>query len=152
MKTGEEIFWSKVDRSKGVDSCWKWLGVVLPDGYGFCGFGGKRNLRPHRVAFGIANPGFVKSLYICHRCDNPLCCNPAHLFSGTQQDNMSDKVNKGRQARGETHGMVRLTGEQALRMRELRAQGETFRSIGEAFGMSTRQAWRICMGKSWKHL
>lgn len=145
-------FWSKVDMSNGPDSCWNWTGCVLPDGYGFCGFDSRRNLRPHRVAFEIANPGFDKSMYVCHRCDNTLCCNPSHLFAGTQLDNMRDKTSKSRQARGAAHGMHKLSIGDVMSIREARRGGATFGSIGIMFGISTKHAWRICTGNSWSHV
>lgn len=85
--------------------CWLWLGSTIPTGYGVIGVDGK-NWRAHRAAW-RAYRGEVGSLHVLHRCDNPGCINPDHLFLGTHTDNMRDRRDKGRQGlnppRGEKH-------------------------------------------------
>lgn len=87
-------FWSRVDQSGGPDACWPWTGCTKPGGYGFIMH--KRRARlTHRVALSGSldvQPGMMA----CHSCDNPICCNPAHLFWGTAQDNSDDCAAKGR--------------------------------------------------------
>lgn len=92
-----EYLWSKVDR-RGVDECWPWIGrgVMKKDGRATLCFRGFRCLAP-RVAWRAANgrwPG--PKLFVCHTCDNPSCCNPAHLWEGTAADNNRDALRKGR--------------------------------------------------------
>lgn len=104
--TPDEVqrFWSKVDKSGGADACWLWTASRVTSGYG-C-FGIKRRLHgAHRIAWVLANVAIPGALHVCHRCDNPACCNPAHLFLGTREDNMRDKVAKGRcnLPRGDDH-------------------------------------------------
>lgn len=95
--TEEALFWTKVDRSDGPDACWPILGFRDKDGYGQARLNG-RKYRAHRLAWELAFgpiPGWTQVL---HHCDNPPCCNPAHLFLGTQSDNRWDCVTKGRDA------------------------------------------------------
>jgi len=98
-----ERFWAKVDR-RGLDECWEWQGSRTGRGrYGNVKVDSYTNAPSHRVAWELTNGPVPEELCVCHRCDNPPCCNPAHLFLGTHQDNMIDKVAKGRQSRGEEH-------------------------------------------------
>ena len=83
------------------DACWPWLGTVDPDGYGYTTFEGKQR-RAHRVALARAkglSMAAIEGLVVLHLCDNPPCCNPAHLLLGTQAENVADCHAKGR-ARG----------------------------------------------------
>lgn len=90
-------FWSRVDRSEDGD-CWPWLGGrgSTGNGYGRVHFGGR--MRPAtQVAWELANAApFPAGKYACHSCDNPLCVNPAHIWPGTQSENLRDCVAKGR--------------------------------------------------------
>lgn len=86
-----------IDKSGGQDSCWNWLGSKNTDGYGRIRFG-ERSIGVHRAAY-IATIGEIpEGLYACHKCDNRACANPAHIFLGTQADNMRDCKLKGRTA------------------------------------------------------
>lgn len=84
-------FWVKVEKSAG---CWLWRGARGPRGYGH--FKIQQIERAHRVAFAIANGPIPADMFVLHRCDVPTCVNPAHLFLGTQADNMADRDRKGR--------------------------------------------------------
>lgn len=97
----EGRFWQKVDR-RGDDECWHWTASRDPDGYGRFQYpteNGQRHIRAHRWAYLMLVGPIGDGLVVCHRCDNPPCVNPAHLFLGTQLDNNADKVAKGRHAR-----------------------------------------------------
>lgn len=94
--------WANLNMSD-PDGCWEWLGARLPKGYGFIQgtrWRGEdipyRPLRAHRVAYELAVGLIPDGMYVLHRCDNPPCCNPAHLFVGTAKDNARDMVAKGR--------------------------------------------------------
>lgn len=82
--------------------CWEWKGHRNQAGYGeFC-VNGERHTRAHRFMWEAIH-GSIGSLHVLHKCDNPPCCNPDHLFLGTQQDNMKDRDLKGRVAHGANH-------------------------------------------------
>lgn len=96
--------WSHVDTSGGPDACWPWTGgQVHEHGYGTLRVGGyskanpvKHKLYAHRLAWELTNGPIPAGLNVCHRCDNPPCCNPAHLFVGTQRENLQDASHKHR--------------------------------------------------------
>jgi hypothetical protein len=91
-----ERMWTYIDQSAGPDGCWPWTGARQRQGYGRTSIG-PRHLRAHRVVLGAAlGRELSPREYVLHHCDNPPCCNPAHLFLGTSSDNMRDAVAKGR--------------------------------------------------------
>lgn len=104
----DERFWEKVDRSS-KDGCWPWLAARF-DARGYGAFkkrddrGRWKMERAHRVAWMLVHGAIPAGMVVCHRCDNPPCCNPEHLFLGTALDNNRDAAAKGRTARGERHG------------------------------------------------
>jgi hypothetical protein len=98
----EVRFWAKIAKGGPAD-CWPWTACINNKGYGF--FGHPVGLfLAHRVAYAIANNGLPQNACVCHHCDNPLCCNPAHLWLGTLADNNHDMARKGRAATGDRHG------------------------------------------------
>jgi hypothetical protein len=91
-----ERFWSRVRRSDD-GACWDWLGAVMGKGYGVLKKPGERlNVSAHRAAYELANGPIPDRMHVLHRCDRPRCCNPAHLFIGTNADNVADMMAKGR--------------------------------------------------------
>lgn len=98
MRNDEADFWALVEK-RGSDECWPFRGQLDKDGYGQ--FQLKTRRRAHRLVWEFVNGPIPAGMFACHHCDNPQCCNPAHLFVGTAADNAHDRDAKGRIARGE---------------------------------------------------
>ena len=149
-------FWEKVDRSGGNDSCWLWTDHVNGCGYGKLSINGKSHLA-HRIAYELIYGPIPTGLCVCHRCDVRNCCNPSHLFLGTQADNMHDKAIKGRAAHnhliGERNPGAVFTERQ---VREIRARwdaGEKSRhALANEYGVSVGAIMGVVNRKSWAWL
>lgn len=87
-----ERFWSKVDKS---GDCWEWVGYLNEKGYGKFRLNNKLQ-RAHRISYALKYGAIPEGMLVCHRCDNPKCVNPEHLFIGTTTDNARDSISKGR--------------------------------------------------------
>ena len=153
-------FWSKVDLSGGPDACWPWRAASQRDGRGIFHVGATKQLLASRVAFAIATGRDPEAENVCHRCDNPPCCNPAHLFLGDQAANVHDMRQKGRASdpprndlRGERQPGAKLTEAAVMEMRQdRRANGTTFKALGRRFGVHAMTARRAVRGIDWKHV
>jgi HNH endonuclease len=88
-------FWKKVENT-GEDSCWKWKGYKNRQGYGRIGIATSQCVNAHRVSWVIHNGQIPNGMFVCHKCDNPECTNPRHLFIGSRQDNTNDMMIKKR--------------------------------------------------------
>lgn len=133
-----------------MTGCWLWLGAVNTNGYGRVRSLGK-NRETHRLAWEIFRGPIPDQLFVLHRCDVRSCCNPDHLFLGTNADNMADmkKKGRGRSARGENHHQKRLTSEVVL---AIRAAAGKYRDLAAQFGVSFGMISHIKNGKRWQHL
>src|SRR5690349_6165276 len=112
-KSAIERFWSRVDKLSDPNGCWVWIGYRHNGTHGRRGIisiKGK-DIYVHRFSWEIHNGEIPKDMCVCHRCDNPICVNPDHLFLGTHQDNVRDMVQKGRSARGSKNSHSILTEE-----------------------------------------
>jgi len=137
-------FWALVE--KGPD-CWLYRGHIMHKGYGLF-WTGEKVVRAHRYSWQLSfgDPG---ALHVLHDCDNPPCVNPDHLFLGTEKDNADDKVSKGRQSKGESHGCARLTREKVSEIRQLRARGVKQLKVARMFGVGKATIADIEHGRTW---
>ena len=161
-------FWQLVDQTAGPDACWPWTHTLSGSGYGR--LQRDRHYAAHRVAYQLATGVDPGALYVLHRCDNPPCCNPAHLFLGTNDDNMADMAQKGRapggNASGSRNGMrthpdsvIRGSANRSAKLseaqvREIRARhpAESSRALAAAFGVGASTVKRILRRESWTHV
>lgn len=147
-KTTEERFWSKVKKTR---SCWLWTGAGVR--YGGFGVEGKV-VQTHRYSWELHNGPIPDGLFVLHSCDNVKCVKPAHLFLGTNADNVQDKVNKGREARGEKIGSSKLTWKEVRAIRKYykskHGGSKTHQQIADHFGIDQSAISRIISNKSWR--
>jgi hypothetical protein len=150
--------WRRVDRSGGPDACWEWQGRNIRDGYGrLCV--NRRNIGAHQLAY-ILTIGPIpevddggEPIFVLHSCDNRLCCNPAHLFLGTNGDNVRDMVAKGRQAAHPGMAVRKLSEPEVRTIRERFAQGGTTkRALAREYGVMAATVTAIVERRSWKHI
>jgi hypothetical protein len=158
-------FWASVEKTS---SCWNWLGEIT-----WCGYGRfsrtESNVRTrtgaHRKALELTFGKIQEGLFVCHKCDNRRCVRPDHLFLGTQKDNLSDMVQKGRSAKGETHGRYTkpgrtarrerhgralLTEQQVIEIRQRYAVGDiTLTNLAKDYAVCRSQVWNITSGNQW---
>ena len=145
-----EEFWAKVAIPDGEDEvvvrlCWPWTGGKNADGYGVLRWRGKTvyaHHLGHDLFFGPCEKGLVRR----HRCGNRPCCNPFHLRSGTQLENVQEAMAMGR--------LGRLTPLEVLALRARRAAGESSTSLGREFGIHPGRVRHICAARpdSWRHV
>jgi hypothetical protein len=148
VKTPEERFWSKVDKTSNPNGCWEWTGGKIRNGYGSFTLNCK-SIVSHRFSYELYNGSIPTGLHVLHKCDNRICVNPNHLFLGTNQDNMSDKVAKGRQAKGSTIGKAKLTEEQVL---DIKTHKITCKEYAKKYGITMSTIYDIWNRKTWTHI
>jgi hypothetical protein len=148
-KTIAERFWAKVRKT---DACWLWTGNHSPSGYGVIRIYGGHRTGAHRASWYIHHGAIPDGLFVCHRCDNPACVNPAHLFLGTCADNVADKVAKGRQRKGTGIHTCKLSEQQVREIRTRVLNGEPKRALAREYGVHGRLVGLISDGAIWKHL
>lgn len=144
-------FWLKVEK-RGPDECWEWNAFRKPEGYGQLSLRGDRTVLAHRVAWDLTHGPIPEGLFVCHHCDNPPCVNPAHLFLGTNAENVRDSTGKGRHSRGAKNGRSKLTRDSVLEARARYAAGETQPALAAEFGVTSSVLSKAVRGKTWRHL
>lgn len=142
-------FWSKVDK-RGPDDCWPWRAGCA---YGYGKFTARsKAYRAHRVSYSLANGGIQSDMLVCHRCDNPSCVNPNHLFLGTDADNSRDMATKGRAAKGAGNAAAKLSAADVYALRAAYAGGAPQRALARRFGVARFTVHAVVTGKSWTHI
>lgn len=161
--TSEERFWSKVEKTEG---CWLWVRARTAAGYGHF-YILRQHHYAHRFSYELAHGPIPTGLIVCHRCDNPQCVRPEHLFLGTDADNSRDKWSKGRgvaptgersgsrrhpeqRPRGESAVLSKLT-EDAVRAIRARAD-EPRHALAAEFGVSVPTICHVIARRSWRHV
>lgn len=144
-----ERFWSKINKC-GPDECWEWTASSQADGRGLFRIG-KYLYKAPRIMYFLSmgiNPGEQN---VCHECDHPICCNPSHLWLGTQAENTKDRDEKGRQVarRGEAHGNAILTEKQA---RYILVSTERGCDLAIRFGVHVSTISAVRHGRLWNYL
>ena len=136
-----------------TDSCWIWLGSKTAAGYGRFYIGNGVIVYAHRYSYELSVAHISSGLHVLHRCDNPSCVRPEHLFIGTHKDNMEDMAKKHRytlpNTRGELHGSVKLNWDKVRAIRNRKTAGESCVDLANEFGVGPATIWKICRGKLW---
>lgn len=147
-----ENFWAGVDK-RGDNECWEWNRKRSPKGYGELDYH-KKCWRAHRLAYALTYGEFDPKLYVCHRCDNPPCCNPKHLYLGTCRDNLIERNMKGRNVnqKGEAHSQAKYTEATVLKVRADYAKGVTLAKISELHNVKMRSVSDIVYRRRWLHI
>jgi len=154
-------FWAKVDKDSA--DCWIWTGSKRNKGYGaFVWYDGGDVVqgRAHRFSYELHYGKIPDGLCVLHKCDNPSCVNPEHLFIGTKADNNRDMHNKGRAVRGgtysrkyqrgESHHNSKLTSAIVADLRKDRAGGMSFGRMAKKYSISIGHAYRVATGQAWR--
>lgn len=154
-KPFSERFWRHVHKT---DACWYWTAHKDKDGYGNTTDDNRCTIRTHRASWMLHNGPIPDGMCVLHKCDNPPCVRPDHLFLGTFKDNAVDRNNKGRSdggggsSPGSTNGNSRLDENKVRQIRKLLDEGEKAVTIATKFGVYWLTIHNIKHRKSWKHI
>lgn len=143
-------FWKFVEKT---EECWIWNGCKTPNGYGHLHIRGKPYI-VSRFSWELHKGKILDGLEVCHKCDNPACVNPDHLFLGTHQDNMIDMYKKGRAyiTFGSQRKLSKLNENQVLEIRKLYQNPYCARELSDMYGVSKQNILMIVKRKAWKHI
>lgn len=142
------------------EGCWNWRGPKRKFGYGAMTCSSKFGASDaHRASWILSFGQIPDDLFVCHKCDNPICSNPDHLFLGTPQDNVQDMRDKGRQKYttppvhlGEKNPQSILSTKQVAEIKKLLSNGVRQVDIARSFSVSRQVIYRINAGKTWAHV
>jgi len=151
-------FARKIQAAPG--ECWTWVGAKNEHGYGVLGRGGRGDglIKAHRIAYELFyRIALQPSQCVLHRCDNPPCVNPDHLFLGTQTDNLLDMRTKQRDSPpphrvGVFNNKAKLNDEKVIHIFSLRNAGLSIRQIAESLGVARKTVHSVLNRKTWRHI
>ena len=148
--TVEERFWAKVEKGR---RCWLWTGYRRPSGHGIFVAENDRHVSAHAFALelqvGYPTPEGKEA---CHRCDNPPCVNPRHIYYGTRQENINDAWARGLVPAGSEKPSALLNEEQVLQLRTRYAEGADAKALAAEYGIKVVSLRHIVLGLKWKHV
>lgn len=149
----EEAFYSRINFKLSSDCCWIWPGAKDRGNYGRLRFKSK-DYTAHRASWIVHFGNIEENMLVCHKCDNPPCVNPEHLFLGTPKDNNDDKIKKGRQAifKGEENGCSKLTANEVKEIIAWSKSGIKASIIAHNFNISKLYVYSLVSKVTWKHL
>lgn len=133
------------------NGCIEWDGNKNKNGYGMISISNKRH-QITRLIYTMRIGPIPDNMFVCHRCDNPNCINPSHLFLGSALDNSTDMVQKGRQAKGNKNGNSKLDEEKVITIRSLHKNGYSLKEISRQFNISKANTSDIVNRKTWIHV
>jgi hypothetical protein len=139
--------WSRID-VRAADECWPWSGGVSGGGYGIS----SHHTGAHVEVYEMLHGPVPEGKRVCHHCDNPPCCNPSHLWTGTALDNSRDAVLKGRMSRGEKRHNTKLTEEHIKIIRSMPFEIITKKDVAQILGCSKATVGRIVKREVWNHV
>lgn len=146
----EVRLWRRVDRG-APGACWEWQGAINSHGYGtireWC-----KSKGTHVIAYRSTHGDVPQGMYVCHRCDNRKCCNPAHLFLGTNAENIADRDAKRRQARGSRIKRARISEADAAIIRYLTDCGANGKALAKLYGINQSAVSAIHRRRTWAHV
>ncbi len=152
------VFFQKTKRATsgpliGGVRCLEWTGGRFEKGYGAISVGGKAR-RAHRFAYATFKGPIPEGMKVCHKCDNPPCAEVAHLFLGSDADNLADMTAKGRRyiSRGEEMGTSKLSEREVVAIREAYRDGHSQAKVAKRFGVSQAVVGGIARGELWSHV
>ncbi len=152
---GKSIFWMERFSAmmRKTDGCWEWTGCRTPAGYGkvtIC----KKSELAHRVSFKIHIGVIPDGIRVLHKCDNPPCCNPDHLFLGTAKDNTADMYKKGRShtQRGKSYNPSKLTEDDVREIRANASYGVKQSELARRFSVHQSIISRTVNNHNWRHV
>lgn len=142
-----KAFFDKVDKT---DGCWEWTAYKNKKGYGQFFFN-NAIIGAHRVSLILAGQTIPSGCHVLHQCNNPSCVNPEHLYIGTNDDNVADKMRENRQWRpiGEKHHKTKLINQDILRIRDMHRCGARQVDIASWFNVTKTVIWHIIHRKTW---
>ena len=141
-------FWDKVEKT---DTCWNWTASSADGRYGQFKYNGTMVLA-HRLSWKLHNGPIPEGKHVLHKCNNPRCVNPKHLYIGTHTDNMRDKFKDGTSFRGKNHPLARLTEETVKTIKWLISRGAMQKDLAVIYGVAPNTISEVNSGRTWSHV